>query len=74
MTVKKCTKKRDARAKLLFCQSKPIVFFAVLVAVSVVVAEGEVNTGGYIGFRPKQQNLQFLPLRVTKSIPMAFTC
>ena len=23
---KKCTKKRDARAKLLFCQSKPIAF------------------------------------------------
>ena len=23
-TAKKCTKKRDARAKLLFCQSKPI--------------------------------------------------
>ena len=26
MTAKKCTKKRDARAKLLFCQSKPIAF------------------------------------------------
>ena len=25
-TAKKCTKKRDARAKLLFCLSKPIVF------------------------------------------------
>ena len=25
-TAKKCTKKRDARAKLLFCQSKPIAF------------------------------------------------
>ena len=25
-TTKKCTKKRDARAKLLFCQSKPIAF------------------------------------------------
>ena len=36
---KKCTKKRDARAKLLFFQSKPIVlFFAFLVAVAVVVA------------------------------------
>ena len=23
---KKCTKKRDARAELLFCQSKPFVF------------------------------------------------
>ena len=23
---KKCTKKRDARAKLFFCQSKPIAF------------------------------------------------
>ena len=26
MTAKKCTKKRNARAKLLFCQSKPIAF------------------------------------------------
>ena len=26
MTVKECTKKRDARKKLLFCQSKPIAF------------------------------------------------
>ena len=34
----KCTKKHDARAKLLFCLSKLIVFFAVLVAVPVVVA------------------------------------
>ena len=24
MTAKKCTKKRDARAKLFFCQSKPV--------------------------------------------------
>ena len=31
VTAKKCTKKRDARAKLLFCQSKPFCFFAVLV-------------------------------------------
>ena len=26
-TAKKCTKKRDARAKLLFCQSKPTALF-----------------------------------------------
>ena len=26
LTAKKCTKKRDSRAKLLFCQSKPITF------------------------------------------------
>ena len=26
MTAKKCTKKRNASAKLLFCQSKPIAF------------------------------------------------
>ena len=26
MTAEKCTKKGDARAKLLFCQSKPIAF------------------------------------------------
>ena len=31
---KKCTKKRDARAKLLFCQSKPIVFLLFSVAVA----------------------------------------
>ena len=29
MTATKCTKKRDARAKLLFCQSKPIAFLPV---------------------------------------------
>ena len=26
MTAEKCTKKRDARAKLLFCLSKPVAF------------------------------------------------
>ena len=31
---KKCTKKRDARAKLLFCQSKPIAFLPFSVAVA----------------------------------------
>ena len=31
-------KMRDARAKLFLCQSKPSWFFAVLVAVTVVVA------------------------------------
>ena len=37
---KKCTKKRDARAKLLFGQSRPIAFLpSVLVAVAVVVAQ-----------------------------------
>ena len=30
--------KRDASAKLLFCQSKPVAFFAVLVAVAIAVA------------------------------------
>ena len=35
-TAKKCTKKHGA--KLLPCQSKPIAFFAVLVAVAIVVA------------------------------------
>ena len=38
MTAEKCTKKRDACAKLLFRLSKSIAFFAVLVAVLVVVA------------------------------------
>ena len=36
--VKKYTKKSDARAELSFCHNKPIAFFAVLVAVAVVVA------------------------------------
>ena len=35
---KKCTKKRNARAKLLICHSKPSCVFAVLVDVAVVVA------------------------------------
>ena len=34
----KCFKKRDARADLFFCQSKPIAFFPVLVHVAVVFA------------------------------------
>ena len=38
VTAKKCTKKRDARIKLLFCQSGPIAVFAVLVDGAVVVA------------------------------------
>ena len=28
VTAKKCTKKRDARAELLFCRSKPITFLS----------------------------------------------
>ena len=35
---KEMYQKRDPRAESLFCQSKPIGFFAVLVAVAVVVA------------------------------------
>ena len=38
MMAKKCTKKCDAHAKLLFCQSKPTVFLPTLVAVVVAVA------------------------------------
>ena len=30
MTAKKCTKKRDARAELLICQSEPIAFLPFL--------------------------------------------
>ena len=30
MTAKKCTKKRDARAKLLFCYYKPIAYLLFL--------------------------------------------
>ena len=37
-TVKKCTKKHDARAKLLFCLLNLLRFFSVLVDVAVVVA------------------------------------
>ena len=39
MTATKCTEKRDARAKLLFYLLSLLVFFAVLVAVAVVVAK-----------------------------------
>ena len=40
VTAKKCTKKRDARAELLFCQSiLNLLFFAVLVDVAVVFAQ-----------------------------------
>ena len=38
VTAKKYTKERDARAKLLFCQSQRIAFFGVLVHLAVVVA------------------------------------
>ena len=37
--MKKCTKKRDARAKLLFCVINLLVFLDVLAAVAVVVAK-----------------------------------
>ena len=30
-TAKKCTKKRDARTKSLFCQSKPIAFYKMVI-------------------------------------------
>ena len=35
----KMIKKRDARAELLFCQSKPSAFFAVLVDLAFIVTE-----------------------------------
>ena len=35
-TAKECTNKRDAHAKLLFCSSKRVLKFPVLVAVAVV--------------------------------------
>ena len=31
--------RHDAGAKLLFCQSKPIAFFPVLLAVAIIIAE-----------------------------------
>ena len=37
--MKKCTKKRDARAKLLFCVLNLLFFLDVLAAVAVVVAK-----------------------------------
>ena len=37
VTAKKCTKKCDAHAKLLFCLIKLLVFFDVLIAIAVVV-------------------------------------
>ena len=50
---KKCTKKRDARAELLFC-SKPNAFFdvPVAVAVAVVVSEGPLIVPTYRPTRP----------------------
>ena len=33
-TAKNCTKKRDARVKMLFCQSKPFVYLLFAVAVA----------------------------------------
>ena len=45
-TVKKCTKKHDARAKLLFCLLNLLRFFSVLVDVAVVVAEALYCDGG----------------------------
>ena len=38
VTAKKCTKKRDARAELLFCPDSTNCFFEVLVVVAVVVS------------------------------------
>ena len=38
LTAKKYTKKRDARAEFLFCQSKRIAFFSVLLDVAVFVS------------------------------------
>ena len=47
LTAKKSTKKRDSRAKLLFCQSKPISqFFAVVAAVVVAVAPQNLGRSG----------------------------
>ena len=40
---KKCTKERDARAKLLLCQSKPTALFAVPVLPSSLLKLPNVN-------------------------------
>ena len=42
MTVKKCTKKRDARAELLFCQSKPIAFLPFSLTTPSSLLKGDV--------------------------------
>ena len=38
MTAKKCTENCDAHAKLLNCLYKSVPFFAVLVAINIIVA------------------------------------
>ena len=45
MTAKKCTKTRDARAKLLFCQSKPVAFlpFSLMSPSSLLKVPGDVT-------------------------------
>ena len=45
MTAKKCTKKHDARAKLLFC-SLNFLFFVILVAVAVVLVKAPRGVSG----------------------------
>ena len=48
MTSKKCTKKRNARAKLLFCQSKPIAFLPFSLPSSLVKLPKEASNAAEI--------------------------
>ena len=49
-------KNRDARAKLLFYLSKPIAFFADLVAVAVAVAVAQAQVQEVLGQAAEDQN------------------
>ena len=48
MTTKKCTKKRNARAQLLFCQSKPIAFWPLSLPSSLVKLPEEASEAAEI--------------------------
>ena len=46
MTAKKCTKKRDACAKLLFCESKPIAFLSCALTSPLSLLKLPIDTRG----------------------------
>ena len=57
---------KKARAKLMFCQSKPVAFFAVLVAVAVAVAV-------IVAFKLKKAPITFFHfLLTTHTTPRCF--
>ena len=51
---------KKARAKLMFCPSKPVAFFAVLVAVAVAVAVAVI-----VAFKPKKAPMTFFHFLLT---------